>query len=131
MDNPEDEEGKPVLYLVRETKGTGRLADFRAQERRKILCGKRHFEDRSASANGWSVRRRICRRLICVADRRSALPQATPWQRQVREAPVAVLLDKDKAGFARLGHAGHDIHGDGVAGIERDRPAYGDDGIEP
>jgi type III restriction enzyme len=45
MDNPKEEEGKPVLYLVRETKGTGRLSDLRPQERRKILCGKRHFED--------------------------------------------------------------------------------------
>ena len=44
MDNPEDNELKPVLYLVRETKGTGRLSDLRPQERRKILCGKRHFE---------------------------------------------------------------------------------------
>jgi len=44
MDNPEEEEGKPILYLVRETKGTGRLSDLRPQERRKILCGKRHFE---------------------------------------------------------------------------------------
>ncbi len=45
MDDPEDGAGEPVLYLVRETKGTGRLADLRPQERRKILCGKRHFED--------------------------------------------------------------------------------------
>jgi type III restriction enzyme len=45
MDNPNEDEGKPILYLVRETKGTGRLSDFRPQERRKILCGKRHFED--------------------------------------------------------------------------------------
>ena len=44
MDNPENNEAKPVLYLVRETKGTGRLSDLRPQERRKILCGKRHFE---------------------------------------------------------------------------------------
>ena len=45
MDNPEDETGKPFFYLVRETKATGRLADLRPQERRKVLCGKRHFED--------------------------------------------------------------------------------------
>jgi type III restriction enzyme len=44
MDNPERDDGKPVLYLVRETKATGRLSDLRPQERRKILCGKRHFE---------------------------------------------------------------------------------------
>ena len=45
MDNPEDDQGKPILYLVRETKATGRLSDLRPQERRKVLCGKRHFED--------------------------------------------------------------------------------------
>ena len=45
MKNPEEEKARPVLYLVRETKGTSRLADLRPQERRKILCGKRHFED--------------------------------------------------------------------------------------
>ena len=45
MDNPEEEEGKPVLYLVRETKSTDLLGDLRPDERRKILCGKRHFQD--------------------------------------------------------------------------------------
>jgi type III restriction enzyme len=44
MDNPEDKQGEPILYLVRETKAAGRLSDLRPQERRKILCGKRHFE---------------------------------------------------------------------------------------
>jgi type III restriction enzyme len=45
MDNPEEEDAEPILYLVRETKATGRLSDLRPQERRKILCGKRHFEE--------------------------------------------------------------------------------------
>ena len=42
-----DEYGDPIdkLYLVRETKGTTQLADLRPGERRKILCGERHFED--------------------------------------------------------------------------------------
>jgi type III restriction enzyme len=43
MENPED--GDPVLYLVRETKGTLKLDDLRPEERRKIACGRRHFED--------------------------------------------------------------------------------------
>lgn len=42
MENPED--GDPVLYLVRETKGTLKLDELRPDERRKITCGKRHFE---------------------------------------------------------------------------------------
>ena len=42
MDNPED--GDPVLYLVRETKGTLSLNELRPDERRKILCGRAHFE---------------------------------------------------------------------------------------
>jgi len=37
--------GSPLLYLVRETKGTTQLDKLRADERRKILCGKKHFED--------------------------------------------------------------------------------------
>ncbi len=41
MDNPED--GDPVLYLVRETKGTLNLNELRPNERRKIDCGRRHF----------------------------------------------------------------------------------------
>ncbi len=35
---------KPLLYLVRETKGTHRLEDLRPDERRKIQCGKQHFK---------------------------------------------------------------------------------------
>lgn len=43
MENPED--GDPVLYLVRETKGTLKLDELRPDERRKIACGRRHFEE--------------------------------------------------------------------------------------
>ena len=46
---PRDEFGEPtgeqMLYLVRETKGTTNLNDLRPDERRKVECGKRHFED--------------------------------------------------------------------------------------
>lgn len=37
-------QGKPLLYLVRETKDTTHLEELRADERRKILCGKSHFQ---------------------------------------------------------------------------------------
>ena len=44
-----DEFGKPTgeetLYLVRETKGTTNLDDLRPDEKRKIDCGRRHFEE--------------------------------------------------------------------------------------
>jgi type III restriction enzyme len=36
--------GKPSLYLVRETKDTHETDDLRPDERRKIQCGKQHFE---------------------------------------------------------------------------------------
>lgn len=46
---PRDAHGEPtgeqMLYLVRETKGTTNLDDLRPDEKRKILCGERHFED--------------------------------------------------------------------------------------
>lgn len=35
----------PLLYLVRETKGTHNLNELRPDERRKIRCGERHFKD--------------------------------------------------------------------------------------
>lgn len=35
--------GKPLLYLVRETKGDNWRTDLRPDERRKIKCGERHF----------------------------------------------------------------------------------------
>ncbi len=37
-------QGKPLLYLVRETKDTTHLDELRADERRKILCGESHFQ---------------------------------------------------------------------------------------
>ncbi len=36
-------EGKPLLYLVRETKGTTVAAELRGQENQKIHCGGQHF----------------------------------------------------------------------------------------
>ncbi len=41
MDDPETDED--LLYLVRETKGTLDLNDLRPDERRKIVCGRKHF----------------------------------------------------------------------------------------
>ena len=43
VDYPDDEGQR--LYLVRETKGTTDLNNLRADERRKIKCGRRHFEE--------------------------------------------------------------------------------------
>ena len=43
VDYPDDEGQR--LYLVRETKGTTDLDDLRPDERRKIKCGRQHFED--------------------------------------------------------------------------------------
>ena len=40
-DDPDGAAGKPLLYLVRETKDKGEL---RPTERRKTVCGKAHFE---------------------------------------------------------------------------------------
>lgn len=48
MDRPPDYHGPgegPLIYLVRETKGTPRLGELRPDERRKILYGERHFRD--------------------------------------------------------------------------------------
>lgn len=41
MDNPEDTDQQ--LYLVRETKDSLDLSDLRPDEKRKILCGRKHF----------------------------------------------------------------------------------------
>ncbi|PYE81323.1 DEAD/DEAH box helicase family protein [Pseudoroseicyclus aestuarii] len=41
MDDPENDEER--LYLVRETKGSLDLNDLRPDERRKIICGRKHF----------------------------------------------------------------------------------------
>src|SRR5207237_10939345 len=42
-----DEHGEPleVVYLVAETKATLLLTKLRPDERRKIICGERHFEE--------------------------------------------------------------------------------------
>jgi type III restriction enzyme len=37
--------GVPHLYLVRETKSTTNLDELRLDEKRKILCGEKHFRD--------------------------------------------------------------------------------------
>lgn len=37
--------GKPLLYLVKETKSTTQLDKLRPDERRKIICGRKHFKD--------------------------------------------------------------------------------------
>ncbi len=38
-----EEDGKPVLYLVSETKGEDWRTELRPSERRKIECGAAHF----------------------------------------------------------------------------------------
>lgn len=43
MEDPEG--GEDLLYLVRETKGTLNLDELRPDEKRKILCGRKHFRD--------------------------------------------------------------------------------------
>lgn len=43
MDDPENDDER--LYLVRETKGSLDLNDLRPDERRKIICGRKHFVD--------------------------------------------------------------------------------------
>lgn len=41
----EESTGEPILYLVRETKGTTNRNHLRPDERRKVDCGERHFKD--------------------------------------------------------------------------------------
>jgi type III restriction enzyme len=51
-----DEHGKATdqkLYLVYETKGTKNMIELRPSERRKILCGKAHFEDELGINKFW------------------------------------------------------------------------------
>jgi len=44
LDDPEGEpDGKPLLYLVRETKGTRDRSQLRLDEARRIHCGEQHF----------------------------------------------------------------------------------------
>jgi type III restriction enzyme len=51
MDAPEGS-GKPVLYLVSETKGSTRKADLRPDEWRKIQCGAAHFGSKQFKKKG-------------------------------------------------------------------------------
>jgi type III restriction enzyme len=51
-DAPEGTLSARRLYLVRETKSTDDLGELRPDERRKIDCGKRHFEDALAVSYG-------------------------------------------------------------------------------
>ena len=48
MENPDDGDG--LLYLFPETKGTLDIDALRPEEKRKILCGRKHF--RSALGMG-------------------------------------------------------------------------------
>lgn len=36
---------KPLLYLIRETKGTTHLDELHPDEQRKVLCGESHFKE--------------------------------------------------------------------------------------
>jgi type III restriction enzyme len=51
MDGPEAD-GKPVLYLVSETKGSPRKDDNRPDEWRKIKCGAAHFGSKQFKTKG-------------------------------------------------------------------------------
>jgi type III restriction enzyme len=51
MDGPESE-GKPILYLVSETKSSIRKDDLRPDEWRKIQCGAAHFGSRQLKKKG-------------------------------------------------------------------------------
>ena len=42
-DDHVDSDGRPLLYLVRETKSTTLLDKLRPDERRKIICGQHQF----------------------------------------------------------------------------------------
>lgn len=50
--NETDEAGKPLLYLVTETKGSTRKDDLRPDEWRKIQCGAAHFGSKQLSKTG-------------------------------------------------------------------------------
>ena len=51
MEGPEDK-GKPVLYLVSETKGENWRTDLRPDERRRIECGAAHFGSKQLGKPG-------------------------------------------------------------------------------
>ena len=46
--------GKPLLYLVRETKSTTNLDELRREESRKVVCGRRHFKE-ALGVDYWVV----------------------------------------------------------------------------
>jgi type III restriction enzyme len=46
------QDGKPILYLVTETKSTTNLGDLRPDERRQIQCGAAHFGSKQFSKRG-------------------------------------------------------------------------------
>jgi type III restriction enzyme len=48
-----DANGRPLIYLVRETKSSTNMDDLRPDERRKIVCGRKHFT--SALQVGYTV----------------------------------------------------------------------------
>jgi type III restriction enzyme len=52
MQDPDDSDSKPVLYLVTETKGTTNLDELRPDEKRKILCGAAHFGSKQLQTSG-------------------------------------------------------------------------------
>jgi len=47
-----EEDGKPVLYLVSETKSSPRMDDLRPDERRRIQCGAAHFGSKQFKKRG-------------------------------------------------------------------------------
>lgn len=51
LEGPE-EDGRPILYFVAETKGSSREGDLRPDERRKIQCGAAHFGSKQKNQAG-------------------------------------------------------------------------------
>jgi len=52
MEDHASRAGKPILYLVSETKDTMDLGKLRPDEKRRILCGAAHFGSRQFNAPG-------------------------------------------------------------------------------
>jgi type III restriction enzyme len=56
LDQPDEfgeVEGRPLLYLIRETKATTAELELRGQEAQKLHCGERHFPGRRAWTKRW------------------------------------------------------------------------------
>jgi len=51
MEGPE-EDGRPVLYLVSETKGSSKEDELRPNEWRRIQCGAAHFGSKQFKKKG-------------------------------------------------------------------------------